>query len=152
MKFVAAVAGGKTQTAAYKEAGYATNGKPRTAVRNARQLAQNAEVRAAIEKMQLQLLPDPGDVRVLRAHAMGVIVRLSLEAEEEKVKLAAATWLHEETGKQIAERERLARSQERPKRESVQEIIAELRMLYAKALPDREPPLLETVGEAPGEE
>jgi phage terminase small subunit len=143
MKFVAAVAGGRTQTAAYKEAGYATDGKPRTTVRNARQLAQNAEVRAAIEKMQL--------VREIRAHAMGVIVRLSLEAEDDKVRLAAAQWLHEETGKQIAEREKLARSEERS-RESGPEIIAKLRMLYAKALPDREPPLLETVPEARGEE
>jgi len=122
-KFIAAIAAGKTQTAAYKEAGYAANGKPRTTVRSARRLAQHAEVRAAIEEMQVQLLPDPGDVREIRAHAMGVIVRLSLEAEEEKVRLAAAQWLHEETGKQIAERERL--KAEPPREESAEEVIVQ---------------------------
>ena len=122
-KFIAAIAAWKTQTAAYKEAGYAANGKPRTTVRSARRLAQHAEVRAAIEEMQVQLLPDPGDVREIRAHAMGVIVRLSLEAEEEKVRLAAAQWLHEETGKQIAERERL--KAEPPREESAEEVIVQ---------------------------
>ena len=143
-KLIAAIAAGKTQTAAYKEAGYAANGKPRTTVRSARRLAQHAEVRAAIEEMQVQLLPDPGDVREIRAHAMGVIVRLSLEAEEEKVRLAAAQWLHEETGKQIAERERL--KAEPPREESAEEVIVQLRKLYATVLGEQVP-LVEAVSD-----
>jgi len=50
------------------------------------------------EEMRLQLLPEPGDVQEIRAHALAVIVRLLLNAEDEKVRLAAAKWLHEETG------------------------------------------------------
>jgi phage terminase small subunit len=150
LKFAAAIAAGETQAAAYTAAGFAPNSSPKTAARDARRLAQKGEVRAAIEKMQLQLLPDPGDVRGIRAHAMGVIVRLSLEAEDEKVKLQAARWLHEETGRQIAERERLEKIQQQsaPRRESDAEIIAELRMLYAKALPSApESELLEAVSD-----
>jgi hypothetical protein len=162
LKFAQAIAAGKTRIEAYEEAGYSTRGKRETRVRVAKKTAKHPEIRAAVEKMQLQLLPDPGDVREIRAHAMGVIVKLSLEAGDEKVRLAAATWLHEETGKQIAERERLEKTQQQrpPRWESDAEIIAELRMLYAKALPKREPELLETVsdwtadgqaGEAPAE-
>jgi hypothetical protein len=69
-----------------------------------------------------------------------------LEAVDEKVKLAASKWLHEETAKQLAERERLEKTTP-ARRESDQEIIAELRALYAKALPERQPPLLETVSD-----
>jgi phage terminase small subunit len=154
-KFVAAVAAGKTQAGAYTAAGFAPNSSPKTAARDARRLAHKGEIRAAIEKMQLELLPQPKDLRAINEHAMAVIVRLSLEAEEEKVKLAAAQWLHEETGRQIAERERLEKiQQQRPvRRENQEGVIAELRMLYAKALPGRRPPLLETVAEkVPGEE
>jgi hypothetical protein len=135
LKFAAAVAAGKSQVEAYKEAGYAPNGKRETAQRDAKKLARKAEVRASIEKMRRQLLPDPGDVRDIRTHAMAVIVGLSLDAEEEKVRLAAATWLYEETGKQIAEREALeaARTPDRGERIVHEEIAQELRMLYLKA-------------------
>jgi phage terminase small subunit len=146
-KFVAAVAQGETYAGAYRSAGYSDGGKPVTTRRNAQRLAKNAEVRASIEEMRDRLLPSPGDLKKINEHAMGVIVRLSLEAVDEKVKLAASKWLHEETGKQIAERERLEKLQQQraPRRESQEEIIAELRMLYAKALPKREPELVETV-------
>jgi phage terminase small subunit len=148
-KFVAAVAQGETYAGAYRSAGYADGGKPVTTRRNAQRLAKNAKVRASIEEMRLELLPQPKDLRAINEHAMAVIVRLSVEAEEEKVKLAAAQWLHEETAKQIAERERLEKiQQQRPvRRESDQEIIAELRALYAKALGKRQPELLETVSD-----
>ena len=161
-KFASLVAEGKTQIAAYEEAGYSTKGKRETAGRNARQLAQHAEVRANIEEMRDRLLPSPGDLRKINEHALAVIVGLSQDARDEKVRLQAAEWLHEETGRQIAERERLAKIEQQrgPRRESDQQIIHELRMLYAKALPGLEPPLLEAVsdgapddqaGEAPAE-
>src|SRR5262249_34678015 len=72
----------------------------------------------------------------INEHAMGVVVELSLEAKDDRVRLAAATWLHQESGKQIAERERLEKfeQQRAPRRESQEEIIAGVRMLYAKAL------------------
>jgi hypothetical protein len=140
-KFIAAIAAGKTQTAAYKEAGYAANGKPRTTVRSARRLAQHAEVRAAIEEMKVQLLPDPGDVRAIHAHAMAGMFQLSLMAEDEKVRFAALEWLHEETRKQMAERERLEGAKRRQEEPAV-EVIAELRALYAKALPEHKEPLV----------
>jgi hypothetical protein len=89
MKFVVAVAGGKTQTAAYKEAGYAANGKPRTTVRNARQLAQNAAVRASIREMQLQLLPAPDDMKAIYAHGLATIIQLSNSCEDSRVSLNA---------------------------------------------------------------
>jgi hypothetical protein len=137
-------------------AGFAPNSSPKTAARDARRLAQKGEIREAIEKMQLELLPQPKDLRAINEHAMAVIVRLSLEAEEEKVKLAAAQWLHEETAKQLVERERLEKIQQQrpPRRESQEKIVAELRMLYERALPGREPPWLEAVsdGTADGQE
>jgi phage terminase small subunit len=152
-KFVSMVAAGETCTEAYRQAGYSDAGKPVTTRRNAQRLAKNAEVRASIEELRCRLLPSPGDLKKINEHAMGVIVELSLEAKDEKVRLLASKWLHEETARQIeiAEREKLRQTPVR--RESDQQIIQELRMLYAKALPGREPPpLVEVAAEAPGEE
>jgi hypothetical protein len=150
MKFVAAVAAGKTQTAAYKDAGYATNGKPRTAVRNARQLAQNAAVRAAIEEMQLRLLPAPENLQAIYAHGLARMIQLS-NCEDRKVSEDAAKWLCAEAERQI-EKRRVLEATKVPerRRETDREIIEELRMLYRKALPEmelpeREPPLVEAV-------
>ena len=53
---------------------------------------------------------------------------MSLEAADEKVRLSAARWLHEETGKQLAERERLEKLEQQrasPRRERDQQIISE---------------------------
>jgi len=124
-------------------------------VRSAKRAAKKGEIRAAIEEMRLQLLPDPGDVRELKAHARAGMVKLSVEARDEKVRYAALEWLHEVAEKEAAERERLEKIQQQrpPRREGQEEIIAELRMLYAKALPGREPPpLVEVAADAPGEE
>ena len=141
LKFAAAVAGGKAQTAAYKEAGYATNGKPRTAVRNARALAQNAEVRASIREMQLQLLPAPGDMKAVYEHGLATILQLT-KCEDSKVRLAAAEWLCAEAEKQAEKRKTL----EAEKRETLevagtgnpQEVLSQLEALYEKALPAQE--------------
>jgi len=43
-------------------------------VRSAKRAAKKGEIRAAIEEMRLQLLPDPGDVRELKAHARAGMV------------------------------------------------------------------------------
>ena len=136
MKFAAAVAGGSGQTAAYKEAGYAANGKPRTTVRNARQLAQKSQVQEAIREMRQQLLPDPGDVRDLYTHAMGVMVELSLHSQDDRVRYQASAWIREETGKQIAEQEKLKGAMRPASRE---EVLGELRKLFEQHLPERAP-------------
>jgi len=149
LKFAAAVAGGKAQTAAYKEAGYATNGKPRTAVRNARALAQNAEVRASIREMQLQLLPAPGDMKAVYEHGLATILQLT-KCEDSKVRLAAAEWLCAEAEKQAEKRKTL----EAEKRETLEaagtgdprELLSQLEALYRKALPELEP-LVEEVSD-----
>ena len=72
-KFVTAVAQGETYAGAYRAAGYADNGKPVTTRRNAQRLVKNAKVRASIEEMRLELLPQPKDLREIHEHAMGVI-------------------------------------------------------------------------------
>ena len=92
-------------------------------------------------------------MRAIRAHAMAVIVGLSLNAQDEKVRMRSAELLHEETGRQIAEQERLEGLQVVPAANSPEAILEELRGLYEKALPEaaREPEPL-VVEAAPGEE
>jgi hypothetical protein len=149
LKFAAAVAGGKTQTVAYKEAGYTTNGKPRTAVRNARALAQNAAVRVSIREMQLQLLPAPGDMKAVYEHGLATILQLT-KCEDSKVRLAAAEWLCAEAEKQAEKRKTLEaekrETQEAARTSDPQEILSRLGALYQKALPAQEP-LVEEVSD-----
>jgi hypothetical protein len=150
LKFAAAVAQGKTYSAAYREAGYSANGKPTTVGRSAQKLSQNGRVREAIQKMRQQLLPDPGDVRDLHAHALGVVVELSLHSPDQRVRLQAATWLREETGKLIEERKRLEQAVEPCEAQEQSVLVAELREIYAAALPWKVEtgPVAETANEA----
>jgi hypothetical protein len=80
---------------------------------------------------------------------MAVVVGLSLDAADDRVLLAAATSRHQETGKQIAEQERLEEAVQ-PQDAAAEEVIRELRGLYAKAL--NTPPLVEAVSDAPADE
>jgi hypothetical protein len=150
LKFAAAVAQGKTYAAAYEQAGYAVNGKRETAVRNAKRKAKQEEVRAAIEEMQLQLLPAPENLRAIYEHGLARMVQLS-NCEDRKVSEDAAKWLCAEAERQMEKRKALEAVKVPERRQSDAEIIAELKMLYAQALPPREPPLLETVVEKPVE-
>jgi hypothetical protein len=98
--------------------------------------------------MREQLLPDPGDVRDLHAHALGVVVELSLHSPDHRVRLQAATWLREETGKLIAERKKLEEAEEPREVEERSVLVAELREIYAAALPkSAQRPLVEEVVE-----
>jgi hypothetical protein len=148
LKFAAAVAAGRTRIEAYEEAGYAVNGKRETAVRNAKRKAKHVEVRAAIEEMQLQLMPAPDDMRAVYAHGLATIIQLSNSCEDSRTRLAAAQWLCAEAKEQAEKRQTLEAARGTNPRE---EIIAELRALYRKALPEREP-LVEAVSTLPGDE
>src|SRR6516165_7545223 len=88
MKFVAAVVQGKTQSAAYQEAGFICNGKPETTARNARRLAQNALVRAAIQEMRRQVLPAP-DVGARYQQLLAAALKLAEMAKDDKTRLGA---------------------------------------------------------------
>ena len=83
---------------------------------------------------------------------MAVIVGLSLNAQDESED-GSAEWLHEETGRQIAEQEKLEAARVVPAANSPEAIFEELRGLYQKALPgaaQEQEPLV--VKAAPGEE
>jgi hypothetical protein len=96
--------------------------------------------------MRQQLLPDPGDVRDLHAHAMGVVVELSLHSPDHRVRFQAATWLREETGKLIEERKKLEQAVEPSVAQERSVLVAELREIYATALPKfAQRPLVEEV-------
>jgi hypothetical protein len=148
LKFAAAVAAGRTRIEAYEEAGYAVNGERETAVRNAKRKAKHGEVRAAIEEMQLQLMPAPDDMRAVYAHGLATIIRLSNSCEDSRVRLSAAQWLCAEAEKQAEKRQTLEAAQAPNQRE---EIIAELHALYRKALPGQEQ-LVEAVKAAADDE
>jgi len=153
MEFAAKVAERKPLVRAYREVYKPANDKAASVYQNAKRSARHPGIAARIKELQLELLPDPGDVRAIRAHAMAVIVGLSLNAQDEKVRMRSAEWLHEETGRQIAEQERLEGARVVPAANSREAILEELRGLYQKALPgaaqEQEPLVVEA---APGEE
>src|SRR5215471_21465163 len=88
MKFVAAVAQGKTYGEAYQQAGYVCNGKATTTGRNARRLAQNPQVRAAIREMRQRVLPTP-DVGALYQQLLAAALKLAETAQDDKTRLGA---------------------------------------------------------------
>jgi hypothetical protein len=145
VKFVAAVARGKKYSVAYEEAGYVCNGKPGTVGRNARRLAQNAQVREAIREMRRQVLPAP-DMLVLRQRALAVAIDLAETGKDEKSRLDVLQLAARELEK-IRRLEEEARKPAGAKKERA-EIIAELRSLYARALPKQaEEPVVESAEE-----
>jgi hypothetical protein len=141
MKFVAAVVQGKTQSAAYQEAGFICNGKPETTARNARRLAQNALVRAAIQEMRRQVLPAP-DVGARYQQLLAAALKLAEMAKDDKTRLGALQWAGA-TLEKIRKLEEAARTVEEARKPEVAkktkkdpaQLIAELRSLYARALP-----------------
>ena len=153
VQFAVKVAEGKPLVTAYREVYKPANDKAASVYQNAKRSARHPGIAARVQELQLELLPDPGDVRAIRAHAMAVIVGLSLNAQDEKVRMRSAEWLHEETGRQIAEQERLEGARVVPAANSPEAIFEELRGLYQKALPEaareQEPLVVDAV---PGEE
>ena len=87
MEFAVKVAEGKPLVTAYREVYKPANDKAASVYQNAKRSARHPGIAARIKELQLELLPDPGDVRAIRAHAMAVIVGLSLNAQDEKVRM-----------------------------------------------------------------
>ena len=141
MKFVLAVAEGRTQIAAYREAGYVCGGKPGTTARNARRLAQNPQVRAAIREMRRQVLP-AADVGALYQQLLAAAFKLAETAKDDKTRLGALQWAGAtlEKIRKLKEAARTAEQATKPEgaekpEEEREQIIAELRSIYASALP-----------------
>jgi hypothetical protein len=138
-QFASAVASGKSFRAAYAETYGTGNSQPQTVARNARRAAGNPKVKERIEALEAELLPGPCDVARLRGHALAVAVDISLHSADDKARLRAAEWL----SAQVEEAERrLAQAVVVRPPDPRDEIIDQLRRLYAKALPEREPPPL----------
>jgi hypothetical protein len=148
MLFAANVAAGKPLVAAYRESYKPANDKAPSVYQNAKRAAKHPQIAAQIKALQTQLLPGPDDVAKIRGHALSVAIRLSVSSEDDRVRLKAATWLYQESEKWAALEAAKPRDQAARPGDERATIIAELRALYRKALPDREPPLVEEVRSA----
>jgi hypothetical protein len=161
MQFASSVAAGKPLAVAYREAYKPANDKAPSVYQNAKRSAKHPGIAARIKELQLELLPAPSDLKAIYDHGLATMIQLSNSCEDDGVRWKAARWLCEEAERQ-AEKQRALEATKVPerRRESDAEIVAELRMLYAKAFGKRQPELLETVndwaadgqsGEAPAE-
>lgn len=152
MQFAASVAAGKSLVTAYRETYKPADDKAPSVYQNAKRAARNPKIAAQIKALQTELLPGPDDVAKIRGHALSVAIRLSVSSEDDRVRLKAATWLYQEAEKWTALEEARPCGQAARPRDERATIIAELHALYRKALPDREPRLVEEVGSAAGAE
>jgi hypothetical protein len=151
MQFAASVAAGKPLVAAYREVYQPANGKAPSTYRNAKRAAKHPGISARIEELELERFPAVEDMRAVYEHGLAVIVRLSKTAKDSRVQLQAGMWLCAEAEKRAAlEASRLEKVRPPERREDV---IAELRAIYQRALPNSDPaPLVEEVrAEAEGE-
>jgi len=129
-KFAHLVAGGKTLVGAYRIVYEPGDPKAMHVFRNARRLAAHPEVKARIR--QFQELFNTEDAEAIQHHAISVAHRLSISANNERVRLAAAELLFEISVKLEAAHDAAPPQQDRAS--------AELRRLYRRmaALGDRE--------------
>lgn len=148
--FAAAVVGGATLASAYRKAHPGATGSAPGTIRTAAKVAkQSKAVQREIARLMadpllqpaiLESCPEASNPGRLREHAVGIMLKLSRHADP-LVAVHCAEWLASYADKLIAESER-TRSIE-PTR---QQILADLRGLYAKALArPAAPPLVETV-------
>jgi hypothetical protein len=107
---------------------------PRTVYPNSRRALKHPGIAARIKELQLELLPAPEDMRAIYQHGLATILQLSISAEDGRVRFRAAEWLCQEAEK------RLRLEADRPPNQSDQ-VLADLRALYQKALTAQEPPL-----------
>jgi len=149
MLFAANVAAGKPLVTAYRETYKPSNDKAPSVYQNAKRAAKHPQIAARIKALQTELLPSPDDVAKIRGHALSVAIRLSLSSPDDRIKLKAATWLYQEAEKWAALEAAKPRDHAARPGDERATIIAELSALYRKALPDREPPLVEEVRSAP---
>jgi hypothetical protein len=147
MQFAAKVAEGKPLVAAYREVYSPSDGKSPTAYRNAKRSAKHPGIAARIKELQLELLPAPADMEQVYEHGLATVIQLC-SCEDSKIRLMAAERLMAEAKEQQEKRRTLEATKVPDQRE---EILAELRSLYRKALPEQEPLVVEA-SEAPGEE
>jgi hypothetical protein len=136
---------------AYREVYQPGNGKAASVYRNAKRSGKHPGIVAQIEAMQLKLLPAPEDLKAVYAHGVATIIELSNSCEDGKVRLSAAQWLCAEAERQAEKRRVLEAGKKEEREQPQEEIIAELRALYRKALPER-PELVVEVKEERGEE
>jgi len=150
-QFAASVAAGKPLVAAYREVYQPANGKAPSTYRNAKRAAKHPGISARIEELELEPCPAAKDPQALYEHGLATIIQVSKSPEERRVQLQAGMWLCAEAEKRAAlEASRLEKVRPPERREDV---IAELRAIYRRALPDSDPaPLVEEMrAEAGGE-
>src|SRR5215831_2766288 len=104
--------------------------------------AKHPRIAAAIQEMQLQLLPALKDMEQVYAHGLATVIQLC-SCEDSRIRLMAAERLMAEAKEQAEKRRELEAGRAARTGESHEEIMAQLRMLYAKALPEREPLVVE---------
>jgi hypothetical protein len=126
-RFAAGIAGGLSRGAAYQAAYPGINMKKSTLDSVAKKAAKKPRVKAEIERLTLELLPAPEDMRAIYAHGLAVIIQLSITAEDARVRLRAAEWLCSEAEK----REKLEAVQP-PNQNQLDEIFSELHALYQR--------------------
>jgi hypothetical protein len=85
-------------------------------------------------------------MKAIYAHGLATIIQLSNSCEDSRVRLNAARWLCAEAEKQAEKRRTLEAGRAGRTTDQHEEIVAELRALYRKALPEREP-LVEEVSD-----
>jgi hypothetical protein len=117
----------------------------------AKKAAKHPRVRSEITRLTMEMLPKVEDMRRAYDHALAVILRLTVESPDDRLRFDAARWIRtecEKNGRLAAEI--VTESRARVARESPEQIIAELRAIYAKALgpqPAGEPLTLEVAVE-----
>jgi hypothetical protein len=143
-KFAVGVAIGKSQVDSYREAYTPTDPKAESVYKNARRTRKHPLVAQRIAELQVKLMPGPEDMRALYQHSLAVGLQLTVMAKDEKVRLSAARFVAAEAEKSRKLEEEVRKPADRELAEEPEEIIAELRCLYAQALPGKaEPSVLE---------
>jgi hypothetical protein len=146
-KFAAEIAAGRSKRQAYTIAHPEQKmSLPRlraAATRASKSPAVQAEIRRLLaDPIILDTSPKADDPRALREHAVASMIRLTKHSDG-VIAAHAAEWL-------IAFADSLEAARARKPKTDAEQVISELRELYAKAL--NEPPLVEAVTEGPGDE
>jgi hypothetical protein len=124
-RFALGVASGLSKTAAHAAA-YPNNMKRSTRDTAAKQTAKNPRVKAEITRLTLELMPPVEDMRAVYGHALSVIVKLSTESSDDRVRFDCARWMRAECERQ---EQLLAASRPEPETERM---LGALRALYAE--------------------
>ena len=149
-RFAQGIALGKPATVAYKLAHPGVKLSPRSlsvaASKSKKTKAVQEELAKLLAEPMLQPLvlaafAEAFDERRLREHAVGIMVRLTSHPDPQ-VQFHAATWIYE-YAKQLGEERK-----SKPKPETREQLLANLRGIYSKSLP-RPEMIVEAVSEQP---